>query len=343
MEEEFLHYIWKFRLYEPSCLITQHGETVEVLQSGMHNTYSGPDFTDARIRIGQTLWAGNVEIHTRASDWQRHGHSADTAYQNVVLHVVAENDYQLQLADGSVVPTLVLRYPEHLHLRYQQLKSATCKVPCQDFLPLFDPLSKRFWFDKLAVQRIADKSGVLNRMLELTQSDWEESFYQFVARSFGFGVNNEAFEMLAKSLPQRILAKHRNSLLQIEALLFGQAGFLEEPLPHDAYYSSLQTEYAFLRTKFDLSPVAHIHWTFMRLRPVNFPTVRIAQFASLIYKSVHLFSRIIAETDLKQLTQLFDCEVSEYWLTHYTFKEESAKRSKHLGKQSAELLVVNAV
>jgi hypothetical protein len=227
--EDFLHYVWKYRLFERADLQTTDGEELEIFSAGVHNSDSGPDFQNARIRIGDTVWAGNVEVHLSSSDWQKHGHTTDDAYNNVILHVVYRDDKPLILATGRHVPTLVLenRIPGDLHGRYHNLIFGNqVVIPCEASIASVDSLTLHNWLTRVLIERLEKRSTAVITALNLNRGDWEETFYQFLAANFGFKTNALPFELLAKSLPQNILAKHKNNPMQIEALLFGQAGFL---------------------------------------------------------------------------------------------------------------------
>lgn len=344
--EDFLHYVWKFRLFDHAGLKTTENETLEVFSAGLPNTDSGPDFQNARIKIGETTWAGNVEVHISSSDWKRHNHTTDNAYNNVVLHVVYRDDAPVIMTDGRRLPTLELqnRIPGELYSRYHQLIYGNQTViPCEANIGKLDDFTLRTWFTRVLIERLEKKSTAVLERLQLNRGDWEETFYQFLAANFGFKVNALPFELLAKSLPQNILAKHKNNPLQIEALIFGQAGFLNEDLS-DNYPQKLKTEYEFLRKKHQLKPIESHLWKFMRLRPLNFPTIRLAQFAALIINSNHLFSKVLDIREVKGLQYLFtDIKVNPYWDNHYRFDKESKPSAKNLGQASIDILLLNTL
>src|SRR5665213_363851 len=333
--EDFLHYVWKFRLFDRTQLRTNDGDELEIYSAGMHNSDSGPDFQNGRVRIGGTTWAGNIEVHLSSSDWQKHGHSTDNAYDNVILHVVYRDDQPLVLTNGRRVPTLELqnRIPDDLYARYHNLVFGNQTViPCEASIASVDSLTLHNWLTRVLVERLEKRSAAVIAALNLNRGDWEETFYQFLAANFGFKTNALPFELLAKSLPQNILAKHKNSPAQIEALIFGQAGFLTDNL-NDNYPLKLKKEYEFLRKKYNLTPVdAHL-WKFMRLRPQNFPTIRLAQFAALVVQSNHLFSKVLETKDAANLRNLFtEIKVNKYWDDHYRFDVISAPSPKNLGQ-----------
>ncbi len=344
--EDFLHYVWKFRLFDRIDLQTKDGEELEVLSAGLHNSDSGPDFQNARVRIGDTVWAGNVEVHLSSSDWQKHGHTTDNAYNNVILHVVYRDDQPLVLTNGRRVPTLELqnRIPDDLYNRYHNLIFGNPTViPCEANIGAVDSLTLHNWMTRVLVERLEKKSAAVIAGLNANRGDWEETFYQFLAANFGFKTNALPFELLAKSLPQNILAKHKNNPMQIEALIFGQAGFLKDDI-NDEYPLKLKKEYEFLRKKYTLKPIENHLWKFMRMRPQNFPTIRLAQFAALVVNSNHLFSKILEIKDVKGLRNLFtDIKVNPYWENHYRFDTESAPSPKNLGPASIDVLLLNTL
>jgi hypothetical protein len=343
MTEEFLHYIWKFKLFNLNSKLVS-GENLEVIDSGTHNFDSGPDFLNARIKIGDTVWAGNVEIHIRSSNWSEHGHQNDEAYNNVILHVAYVDDKPVKRKNGELIPTLELngKFEEALYNRYQYFLNSRQWIPCEKFIHRAGRFIINNQLDRLLVERLEDKSTAILERLQFNGNNWEQTFYEFLARNFGFKVNAVPFEMTAKSLPLTYLGKHKNNLLQIEAMLFGQAGFLEEE-DGDEYYVKLRKEYLFLKKKFGLIPIDRHLWRFMRMRPSNFPTIRLSQFANLIHQSSHLFSKLLETEKFPDLIPLFDVSVSTYWENHYSFGQESAKRSKNLGKTAVHLIMINTV
>jgi Protein of unknown function (DUF2851) len=344
--EDFLHYVWKFRLFDRADLRTSEGEPLEIYSAGLHNFDSGPDFQNARVKVGETVWAGNVEVHLSSSDWKKHGHTTDNAYRNVILHVVYRDDAPLILPDGRKVPTLVLenRIPDELYGRYHKLIfGEQTIIPCEASIGQVDELTIYNWLTRVLVERLEKRSAAVITALELNRGDWEETFYQFLAANFGFKTNALPFELMAKSLPQNILAKNKNNPLQIEALIFGQAGFLNADFK-DEYPQKLKAEYAFLQKKYQLLPVENHLWKFMRLRPANFPTIRLAQFAALVVQSNHLFSKLLEIKDVKALQAMFTgIKVNPYWESHYRFDVESAPSPKNLGPASVDVLLLNTL
>lgn len=339
MREEFLHFIWKHKLYNQNSLLTTEGEKVEIINPGIYNTNAGPDFFDARIKIGSTLWAGNVEIHFHSSDWNKHGHQNDKSYQNTILHVVEDEDTAININ----VPTLLLKWPNWLESNYESLIKSNDWVGCASRLFQIDPFRIKFYLNGILIERLKQKIDTIEEILTGTHQDWSETFYRVLCQNFGLKENEVPFGMLARSLPQNILAKHHDSLFQIEALLFGQAGLLGEELFADEYYLNLRNEYRFLAEKYGIHPMAGYLWKFMRMHPGNFPTLRLAQMAQLIFKSHNLFSAVIETKTLCGLQKLFEVNASAYWDTHYAFNKSSAKKQKSLGKDKFNLLMINVI
>ena len=346
MYENFLHYLWRTRRFDLSNLATTEGDTLDILDFGEYNTNAGPDFLNARVRIGNVTWAGNVEMHVKTSDWIQHGHQHDEAYNNVILHVVYENDLPLRESQNAIKNTkcfeLKHKIPEGIYKKYWALLNNEHWIPCQHHFFEVSDLVKNACFERLLIERLERKTTEIAVALERNQNDWEETFYQFVARYFGLKVNAEPMEWLARSLPHIILAKHKNQLFQVEALLFGQAGLLENEF-EDAYPNALKKEYQFLKHKHHLTPIATVAWKFARLRPANFPTIRIAQLAQLIHKSSHLFSKTIEIETVTDIKKLFDVEVNDYWLSHYVFDTPSVSRRKSLGTDAIHSIIINVL
>ena len=342
MRESILHYVWQHKLFAAQQLVTTEGEPVDVIDVGKHNTDAGPDFFNAKIRIGETLWAGNVEIHTRSTDWHRHSHHSDKAYNSVILHVVSDVDGEIFRADGAKIPQLVLVYPKHIAENYDRLITEQKWIACEDKIAAVPGIVIESWKNALLTERLEQKMQAITTLLTESNQHWEEAFYITLARNFGFGTNSQAFESLAKSVPLSVLGKHKDQLLQLEAVLFGQAGLLTDEAT-DEYAARLKQEYSFMRAKFGLQPINASQWKLLRLRPDNFPHVRIAQFASLIHSSSKLFSKIVDQPEMEYLRSIFVCEQSDYWKRHYLFSHESPVRDKKLGTQSINVLLINTV
>ncbi len=344
MSEEFLHFLWKNQLFEKDSLRTALGEKILIVDVGEKNYDSGPDFFNAKIEIEGLIWVGNVEIHIKSSDWNRHKHNLDPAYDNVILHVVAENDKETVGTNGRNIPVLEIEVAEEYHEKYRQMMSSRLWIPCQQELFKIDPFRIKFWLGKILVERLKDKTGQFFALLEHNNNNWEESFYQGLAKSFGFKVNSLQFERLARSLPLKYLLQHKDNLFQLEALLFGQAGLLSEDLFGDEYYQGLKKEYEFFRKKFELKPLEKHIWRFMRMRPLNFPTIRIAQFASMIHHSSgNLFSACMEAESHETLMEVFNFQVSPYWGNHYQFNKESINISKNMGLDAKYSILINTI
>ncbi len=343
MSEDFLQYIWQHRLYLSEGNQTMDGEPVEPVQPGLQNIHAGPDFTDARIRIDNTLWAGCVEVHLRSSDWERHGHHNDPAYNNVVLHVVYQHDVDTYNARKQKIPVMELHFDTRYYDNYNRLVDSKSRIACHNDLSIVDKISLASWLERLAIERLEGKAEAIMQTYASTSNNWEETLYQRLARNFGFSLNALPFEILAKSLPLGILLKHKDNLQQIEALLFGQAGLLIDENTDDIYYVDLRKEYLYLQKKYRLIPVDRFLWKFLRLRPVNFPTLRIAQLAMLLYRNEHLFSQIIDTDRTETFQEIFDIQASGYWDTHYVFGKDSLKRSKSFGQMAFHTVLINTI
>lgn len=343
MNESILHYVWQNRLFPLHTLKTTDGFFLEIIDTGHPNSDAGPDFFNAKIKIEDTLWAGNVEIHDLSSDWHKHNHTTDKSYDSVILHVVRKADIAISRTNGEKIPQLELPIPEHVKNNYEQLLASRKWIACEEKIHLVPDILTKTWKSALLIERIEQKAASIDSLLEQTNNDWAESFYISLAYSFGFGTNSQPFEHLAKTLPLRILAKHKDHLFQLEALLFGQAGFLEKITDDDSYPIDLQKEYQFLRLKYNLRPIDATEWKLLRLRPENFPYVRLAQFAALTHQSSNLFSKILKTNNVDEIRKMFQCEVSDYWKTHFTFGSESRFSAKQLGNKSIDILLINTV
>lgn len=351
--ERLLHYTWQHRLYYPAKpLYTTDGRNVEIIDPGLHNTNAGPDYFNAKVKIGEELWVGNVEIHSVSSDWFHHGHDKDDAYNNVILHVVEKADMEVVTADGKQIPQLVLQVPPYVAENYSALLREELFPPCHQYVSQMSLISIHQWLDALCVERLESKTERINLYAEKADGDWEHAFFQVLARSFGFGINGEAFEEWANHISLSVAGKHRDNLFQIEALFLGQAGLLEEDMlvPYhkeeafkDGYFEKLRHEYQFLAHKFTLQPMNGIHWRFLRLRPQNFPHIRLVQLAVLFHSEHVQLSSILEAKDLEQIHKIFSTHVTSYWETHYGFGSESARATKELTARSLDLIIINAV
>jgi len=344
MNEYFLHHLWKLRLFHMQHLETVSGEKIEIIKTGLHNSDAGPDFFNAQLKIGGTIWAGNVELHLKSSGWRSHSHDQDPAYDNVILHVVYEHDEEIQRKDGSLLPTLELKnkFDERLWKNYQDLLSSHEWIPCQHRFTLVDAFTFDNWLDRLLTERLERKTESICAALNANKNNWEETFYHHLARNFGFRLNAIPFEMLAKSLPLVCLTRHKNRLDQVEALLFGMAGMLEKNFA-DEYPCTLHREFEFMKIKFGFEPIQGHQWKFLRLRPLNFPTIRLAQFAQLVHRSAHLFSKIMECEHVTDIENFFRVEVSHYWQSHFTFDKPSAKRAHPIGTGAIQNIIINTI
>ncbi len=343
MTEAFLSYLWQYQLWQPP-LISSCGKEIQILKTGSLNTDSGPDFFNAQIKIADTIWAGNVEIHIRASDWKKHGHQKDAAYNNTILHVVLEEDQKIKTQDGNEPVCLELKGkfdPKYLS-KYEYLLHNKNWIPCAHHLGEIDDFIWKSWLERLAVERLENKSEFVNELLESTQNDWEKAFFISMAGYFGQKVNKLPFQILARSLDPKIIAKHKDQSFQLEALLFGQAGLLDKALDKE-YHQSLAIEYRFLKAKYKLVSMPSHLWKYMRLRPAAFPDIRLAQLADLLSKNDFLFSRILESKDLKSLEKLLSARASDYWDKHFRFGLDSSKRIKKLGQSTKLGIIINAV
>ena len=345
MKEEFLHFIWKFKYFNLSDLKLTNGESLEIIRSGSANQHAGPDFFDARLKIGNTKWAGNVEIHLKSSDWYRHQHENDPLYDQLILHVVWEDDRPVSRRDGSLIPTLILKgkVSRMMLEKYTEWKKNPKWVPCGKDLKAVSTVIKQQQIDRMLIARLEEKSRRIEEILALNQQDWEATLYHILAKYFGFKVNAVPFELLTASTPFSLLRKYQSKPKQLTALLFGQAGFLKAACK-GSYPMSLKKEYEFLKNKHNLQAMDASAWKFMRMRPANFPTIRLAQFAELYSRHIHLFQKLKESGKLASLMELFQLETHSYWESHYRFDVPAARKTKkRLGKTSIELLMINAV
>ena len=340
--EQLLHYIWKHKIFPLQELKTTTGQKVEIIDTGLANTNAGPDFFNAKLKLDGVLWIGNIEIHERSSDWFKHGHHADAGYNSVILHIASEIDMEISRSNGERIPQIQLICPEAVRTNYKELLETDSYPPCYRIIPSLPPFTAHSWMTALQMERFEQKATLLNERLKRCQGNWEDAFFITLARNFGFGLNGDAFETWAHRLPFRAVDKHRNDLFQIEAIFFGQAGILEDS-DGDGYYLRLKKEYTYLQHKFGLIPMDASLWRFLRLRPANFPHIRIAQLACLYHRAYGLLSRIMETETLQGVRDILKGGTSEYWLTHYTFGGSSPSRPKALSNTSLDLLIINTV
>ena len=345
MTEAFLHYVWQHQMLG-SGLTTTDGQPVVVLRAGELNPDAGPDFFNARVRVGKVEWAGNIEVHVRSTDWIQHHHDVDAAYNNVVLHVVYEHDGEVRLPSGKVPPTLELKHFLHpaMVANYESLMAPADgdRIPCGSRLGEVPEFITYSFLERLTVERIEAKASTVRRLHEESHGVWIQTCYWLMARYYGGKVNALPFELLAKATDQRLLARWSNNRQRLEALLMGQAGLLEKSFQDD-YPRALQADYEPLRSAAQLTQIDGFLWKFYRLRPTSFPTIRISQFADLLSRIPNLFSNLLQMTDVKQLEQLFACEAAPYWNNHYQFDQLANDcRPKRIGRMQADLLIINA-
>ena len=343
MKEKLLHFIWKYQYFNKSCLETLRGEPLEIRFPGNYNLNQGADFSEAIIKIGSIILAGNIELHVKSSDWQKHHHSSDDNYSNIVLHVVWEADMEISDRFSNPIPSLELQtlVPKLLIKRYEQLMEDTATIHCVKYLPVINELGWTKWKETLAVERLLEKSARVVELFRASNNHWEEVFWWLLASGFGIKVNTELFEDVARSLPVSLLARHKNQLHQLEALLLGQANLLETDF-EESYPVLLQKEYRFLQKKYKLRKISNSAH-FLRMRPANFPTIRLAQLAMLIYQSKHLFATIKSLENIKEVKNLFDITCNDYWHYHYIPGEITSYKPKHIGAQMIDSVIINSV
>ncbi|RZL32717.1 MAG: DUF2851 family protein [Pedobacter sp.] len=343
--EDFLHYVWQFRSFDYNDLKTADGQNLNIIHQGLLNKNSGPDFNNGKIQLGDTIWAGNIEIHIKSSDWLKHNHQSDASYENVILHVVYENDVEIKRIDGSVLPVLELknRIADELIEKYEALFLTLTDFPCIAQIQYVDKLIIDSFLSRTLIERFEQKTYTVIETLNELNGNWDETFYRFMARNFGFKVNALPFELFSRAIPQQIYGKHKDNSLLIEALVFGSAGFLSGQL-EEGYPIKLKQEFQFLQKKYNIKPIDVSMWKFMRMRPQNFPTLRLAQFAALIVKANHLFSKLMEISSVAELRALFEnLPVNDYWKTHYHFKKQTTAVNVQIGKASVDNILLNTV
>lgn len=348
MKERLLQYIWQFQYFNKNELTTTAGEPLQVIQQGSFNTNQGADFSEAKVKMGETIWAGNIELHINSSDWNLHNHSSDKNYNNIILHVVWQHDAEISDAGGTNLPTLELqnRVSKLLLNKYETLMNAPAFIPCEKHTHIINDITLLSWKQRLLAERLEVKSKIIFSVLNQNNFHWEETFWWLIAKNFGIKVNADAFGKIAMSLPLNILAKHKNQIHQLEALLFGQAGLLQKNRIDfgfsEDYPLMLQKEYRFYQMKYKLQQPP-VHLFFLRMRPANFPTLRLAQLAVLICQSSHLFSKIVEERSLAAVKKLLDVTANDYWHYHYMFDERSDFKKKKLGGQMINNILINTI
>jgi len=343
MNEDFLHHLWLYKLYKPALYFTTNGEDLEIINPGQHNTDAGPDFFNAKIKIGNTLWAGNIEIHRKSSDWFKHGHQNNSAFNNVILHVVIKHDAEATTAIGTKVPTWIMKIPKQHKYTYKQLKDSKLKIPCIKEIKKLEPIIINSWIERMMIEKLENKVNFIKHLLKTYNNDWDEVLYILIVRNFGFGVNANPFEQLARKTPWRVIVRNRDDKLKLEAIFLGQAGFLNEITSKDSYTQELHNRYIYLKQKYNLSPMPSFLWKFMRLRPYNFPTIRLVQLAALFEKRIFSLDQILKTKHPNDLSNMLLTDLKSYWLTHYQPGIKSAYQTKKLGKQSRNLIIINTL
>ncbi len=344
MKEELLHFVWRYRYYDAQGLRTTDGRPIRIIFGGQANTNAGPDFLQAHIRLDDQDWYGQIEIHLRASDWDRHQHSGDPAYQNVILHVVHHCDQEIKYSDGTKIPCVELqgRIPLHIFRNYEKLLMRMDWIPCAGNLQGIKPITALSWMERLTIERLAIKTERIHHLYRQNQQNWEETLYQWLAYGFGLRLNSESFLKLAHRLPLKIIAKYRHQDKLIQALYYGAADMLSNK-PVDDFTSLLQKEYRYLSKKHRIECNTAILWKFHRMRPNGFPTIRLSQFIRFVQKHPSLVSTIIEQTELKQLLKMFDIEAHIYWSDHSKFGQSTKKTKKRVGQAFKSQLFINVI
>ncbi len=341
--EELLHFIWKYRLFKEHALRTTCGKDLVIIRQGEQNFNAGPDFFNARIRIGSTLWAGNVEIHRRASEWERHGHQMDPSYNNVILHVVMDDNAPVFTSMHRRIHTLVLKIHPELDSLYRSLWDKACWLSCSSFIHNVSSVQLHLWLTKLQSERLEQKRIRITTLMHLNGPDWNKVLYLVLASGFGLPVNSLPFEMTASRIPYPLILQYRDSLEDLESLLFGQAGFLHHGRSSGPYASNLYRRYRYFRPSLHTPAVEQHLWKLLRLRPASFPSLRLSQFAALAHEHFPLLEQLLDADSLVEVEQLLKTKASEYWNTHYCFGKCSPESVKQIGQEAVRTLIINAV
>lgn len=347
MKEDFLHYVWRYQKFDSTDLKTTDGALIKTIKTGFAHAHAGPDFQQAKILIDEMEWNGAVEIHIKSSDWRRHQHQADPNYENVVLHVVWKNDEPIKHPDGSKIPTIELkgRVDYHLIEKYQKLQISQDEIPCAGHWTEIKTLHKSEMMEKALVERLYQKSEKAKIHFEAGTQDWDQVAYFMLLSAMGFKVNQHPFERLAEILPYKMIKKYSSTIFQLEALLFGMSGFLEKDFKEE-YPKQLKREWEFLKHKHQGVLVNEMHrheWRFLRLRPANFPTIRLAELTQILHVFSSLFDAFVIDMDLKTIQKGLKVKVSNYWLNHYQFDKESKICNKQLGQNSIQSIIINSI
>lgn len=345
MKEAFLHFLWQHKLFSTTNLKSIANESIKIVEAGLHNKNTGPDFLTAQLKINDQLWIGNVEIHINSSDWYLHKHEEDKNYEAVILHVVWQHDTVIFMKNNEPLPTLELKnfIDKTILKNYQKLFSKkTYWIPCENQIAFVYTILIHNWLEKLYFKRLEHKSIFIKKLLFNSNNNYEAVLFQLLAKNFGLKINGDSFLSLAQSFDFSILRKVRFDQLQLSALLFGQAGFFENEIENE-YFTELKKEYNFIRYKYNLTPISNNLFQFFRMRPTNFPTIRLAQLIALFHKNQNLFSKLIAVKKIPDFYNMFSIEVDNFWKTHYTFETKSKKSSKKVTKSFIDLLLINTI
>ena len=345
IKEDFLHYLWNLKLFDTTALVATNNDRIQIINTGTLNTNSGPDFFNAKIKIANQIWAGNVEIHIKSSDWYVHNHEVDSAYDTIILHVVWEEDIAIYRKDNSVITTLVLKDYVDLNVlkSYQKLFSKKQTwINCEKDIAQIDDFVFTNWLERLYLERLQSKSEFILDLLKQSNNDWEAVLFKLLAKNFGLKVNGAAFLQLANSFDFSIIRKNQSKVESLEALLFGQTALLKDDF-EDVYFKNLKKEYTFLSAKYQLNAMHQSELKFFRLRPNNFPTIRLSQLANLYAIHQNLFSKLLAIKRIEDYYDLLQIPTTTYWETHYSFKSTSNKRVKKLTKSFIDLVLINTI
>lgn len=346
LKEDFLHYLWKFKKYAFAKAYTTSNQPITLVQVGQHNELAGPDFFNAKLHIGEQLWAGNVEIHLKSSDWYAHGHETDTGYDNVILHVVWEHDVEVYRADNTPIPTLELKnfVSKNALNNYQELFANQSKkwINCEEQLREVPEMVQTSWLERLYFERLARKTSSIDEMLVTTQGDWESVLFRLLARNFGTKVNGASFLSIAQHVKFSTIRKCSAEPFKLEALFFGLGGILPEET-FDSYPLQLIGEYEFISHKFNLDSIGVLPVQFFKLRPDNFPTIRLSQLAQLYHIHQNLFQKIMLSRTIAQIYDIFQVKASPYWDTHYSFTSSHKAKQKKLTRSFIDLLLINTI
>lgn len=342
MKESILHYVWRFRLFQKS-LKTTDGFDIEVIDVGIPNTDEGPDFFNAKIKVDGKTWVGNIEIHNSSNEWKQHNHHTNKNYNSVILHVVKNANCEIYNEKQQSIPQCEISYPKYVDENYEFLIHSNASIPCCNFIGSLPSVHLNSWISNLLFERLERKANHIYDLLSRFENSWEDVFYVLLTRNLGFGLNSDSFERLALSLPFKYIQKQGDNIVQIEALLFGQAGMLSETEKTDEYFELLKQEYAFLSNKYSLQPLDTLIFKKLRTRPTAFPQIRIAQLAAMLHNTQGLFSKVVSCEDLGRIRLTFHINASEYWQTHYSFGVKSEKKSKYLGDASLDIILINTV